>query len=272
MYHDFDYVGFDKLRKRTPDQPKKNVKPFKAVYQNPKKRSVVGSGSSPKFRVQNKDNQDSSKFKSIGLSARQVEHRNHQMDKTPRQTAAASRVANEGQNVLPEIVKKGPINNKRDQKNIIGLSLQRNNLQPAPILIRDIDTLDQRGRRQIRSKKRSIENPAGLKNTRSRQLLLLQNQKNAAAQLFLPRNRDNNSTNRPPVRQFRLPANDILGSPELKSLSLPKEARSARGSGTKSRSRSKPIINQPAWIPSGNPNSIGRNKLASIARPLNLEY
>ena len=31
MYHDFDYVGYEKLRKRTPDQPKKSTKPFRSV-------------------------------------------------------------------------------------------------------------------------------------------------------------------------------------------------------------------------------------------------
>lgn len=173
MYHDFDYIGYEKLRKRTPDQQKKTAKPFRnVIVENTKKRQAVGSGSSPKYRAQNKDNHDSQKFKSIGLSAK-LDNRGHQMDKSPRQTAAPNKTQNEGQNVLPDIVKKGPINNKRDQKNIIGLSLQRTNLQPAPILIRDIDNFDRRQRRPLKSKKPSIENPVGLKNTRSRQQLLL---------------------------------------------------------------------------------------------------
>lgn len=69
MYHDFDYVGYEKLRKRTPDQPKKGVKPFRNIAVDTKaKRLPVASVSSPKINSpkinspkfrQNKDNHDS---------------------------------------------------------------------------------------------------------------------------------------------------------------------------------------------------------------------
>jgi len=67
--------------------------------------------------------------------------------------------------------------------------------------------------------------------------------------------------------------------PQGRGLSMPPinrhndtSSQSYYGSSSKKDLKLKPLINQRAWIPGGHPNSIGRNKMASVGRPLNLLY
>ena len=52
------------------------------------------------------------------------------------------------------------------------------------------------------------------------------------------------------------------------------ETNSSKGSISPIRSNNalKPLINNRAWIPGGHPNSLGRNKLASVGKQVNLMY
>lgn len=47
IYHDFDYVGYDRVRKRTPDLPKKKQTVRSAV--EPKSKKMSQYGYSPKY-------------------------------------------------------------------------------------------------------------------------------------------------------------------------------------------------------------------------------
>lgn len=74
---------------------------------------------------------------------------------------------------------------------------------------------------------------------------------------------------------------DVYLKPQ-KRLQNPNDARNymskPRQSNTslspkRSKASLKPLISQSrAWIPGGHPNSIGRNKLGSMAKDINMEY
>lgn len=96
MYHDFDYVGYDHIRKRTPDLPKKKQTIRTAVESKPKLQSN-NNYSRKNTNIQTNESSNSAKFNSIGLSGRLADHR----------------TSGNHDNHLPDIIKKGPIN-KRD--------------------------------------------------------------------------------------------------------------------------------------------------------------
>ena len=65
------------------------------------------------------------------------------------------------------------------------------------------------------------------------------------------------------------------GSLQPSKKSMPNfDGMSSKGSISPIRNNKalKPLINQRAWIPGGHPNSMGRNKLASVGKQINLQY
>ena len=91
MYHDFDYVGYENLGKKTPDQSKKKS-----------------------------NRSHSNQHKSMNTTTNRVDPESKNLN-----------MYQHGGNSIPDIIKKGPINSKRDQKNVIGLAFQPQ-IQPLP--------------------------------------------------------------------------------------------------------------------------------------------
>lgn len=126
----------------------------------------------------------------------------------------------------------------------------------------------------MKSQKRSIDHPSRHRNSRSRKDLLQQKIPAPRLPLRQPIYHNTLHPDQQPRRQYGMPdSTRNLALPQTKVIRT--SALSARGRGSKSLSRSrsnKPSIQQRVWIPGGHPNSIGRNKIASIGRPLHLDY
>ena len=161
---------------------------------------------------------------------------------------------------LPDIVRRGPINQKKN-RTIVGLSLQ-NNQNSVP------------RQRKVVNKRNSIETTVRSNKPKAQARGAILRAQQAAQKFPQPKLKVPRSSYKP---EYSMPR----GQQSNRTLSVPPQysgrGRSeSRASGSISPSRRntalKPLLNQRAWIPGGHPNSIGRNKLASLGKPLNLEY
>ena len=152
---------------------------------------------------------------------------------------------------LPDIVKKGPINNKNNTKKVVGLSLQRRDETPP----------------KFTRKRGSIENTTkSHRNSKARNAML--------KQLDQPKVKDKPTSTAvkkvPKVPTYRMPDRTASVPPRAPTLGVD----SSRGSLSPIRKNNalKPLINNKTWIPGGHANSMGRNKLASVGKQINLMY
>lgn len=146
---------------------------------------------------------------------------------------------------LPEIVKRGPINiNRNNQKKVVGLSIQK---QEEP--------------KKFVKKRASLESNRRAQRSNARNAIL------RAQHLEVP------SKKTPEVKglAYRMPDRQASVQPRANQ----KASLSSRGSSLspiRKNNALKPLINNRAWIPGGHPNSVGRNKLASVGKAVNLMY
>lgn len=155
---------------------------------------------------------------------------------------------------LPDIVKRGPINNNKGgpSKKIVGLSLQRKeDREPA-------------GGKFVRDKRISLnDNTKTYRNSKARDELLNAQRKPPQSGV----QKKKSPTYRMPPRNGSLQARNAASHQRL----TVDNSKSSISPIRKSNAL-KPLINNRAWIPGGHANSVGRNKLASHGTKFNLQY
>ena len=146
--------------------------------------------------------------------------------------------------------------NRVNPKKVVGLSLQRNDQQPSG--------------RILRSKRTSLENTGRVQKGSKARNDILKAQNNLQVPKKPARTAKQSKTSLVPT--YRMPNRQGSVQPRLNQKSV--YAESSRGSISPIRKNGalKPLINNKAWIPGGHPNSVGRNKLASIGKKINLQY
>lgn len=159
---------------------------------------------------------------------------------------APSHPQKKGHDQLPDIIKRGPINNIPGKK-IVGLSLQRK--EEAGKFLKD--------------KRISLnDNTKTYRNSKARDELLNAQRKSQSGA----------AKNKSP--SYRVPPRNGSLQPRnaQKNQGLTVNNSKSSISPIRKSNALKPLINNRAWIPGGHANSVGRNKLASNGTKFNLMY